>query len=188
VDDLASLRAGGVPLSVLTRHEDHAAAVEVAEPDVVIAVNRNPPRMGRPSAWRSLNRGTSLLPFRSSVNSTRLCCADTSGLHSGVRSRPAAVSFPPRCTGQRLVRAFAKTKLVVGNGSAGANGLRLLALSYFYDIAVWVPYVAAELKTVIFRFGEKLRSSVPPLLVTGSNVSNADVYKAADFIGICGRP
>jgi hypothetical protein len=73
-------------------------------------------------------------------------------------------------------------------GSAGANALRLLALSYFYDIAVWVAYVAAELKTVIFRFGEKLRSSASPLLVTGLNVGNADVYKAADFIGICRRP
>lgn len=86
------------------------------------------------------------------------------------------------------VRAFAKKKLVVDKGSADANALPLLTLSYFYDIAVWVAYVAAELKTVIFRFGEKLRSSVSPLLVTGLNVGNADVYKAADFIGICGRP
>jgi len=65
--------------------------------------------------------------------------------------------------------------------------LLLLALPYFYNIAVWVAYVATELKTVIFWFGEKLRSSISPLLVTGLNVGDAEVYKTADFIGICRR-
>jgi hypothetical protein len=44
VYDVAGLGAGGMPFRLVTRHQYYATTIEVAEPDVVIAIDRKAPR------------------------------------------------------------------------------------------------------------------------------------------------
>src|SRR5271170_2458290 len=56
VDDVAGLGAGGMPLRIFTRHQYDPTTIEVAEPDVVLAVNGKAPWHVDRQAAKSVRR------------------------------------------------------------------------------------------------------------------------------------
>ena len=61
-----------------------------------------------------------------------------------------------------------------------------IALPDFDNIAIRIANVAAGLAVFGLWLRDKLRSPASPLFIAGLNICNADIHKAADFIGIGG--
>jgi hypothetical protein len=61
-----------------------------------------------------------------------------------------------------------------------------IALPNFYNVAIRIANVAARLAVLGLRLGDELGSSTSPKLITGLNICNADIHKAADCIGVGG--